>query len=55
MLAISPFKFSNNSALRAITIKFSPRRAKAFAVAAPMPELAPVTTIYFFIFYAFPL
>ena len=51
--AISSFKLCRSYALRAIRIKFSPRLANAFAAAAPIPELAPVMTIYFFIFYPF--
>ena len=40
---------------RAATIRFLPRFAKAFAVSLPIPELAPVMTVYFFVallFYA---
>lgn len=46
---ISRFKASRFSVRRAATIRFLPRPAKAFAVSLPIPELAPVMTVYFFV------
>ena len=44
---------SSLSFLRAIKIRLLPRSANAFAVSYPMPELAPVITVYLFVFEPF--
>jgi hypothetical protein len=45
--AISAMRRSSSEARRAVTTSFAPSRAKSFAAARPMPELAPVMIAVF--------